>query len=84
MGCGCRKNNMRSRPNSGPRQQSALKPTTKSTQNIIVPPQTQNLQAMAQTSSQTPAAPRSVSGQHLEKRKIQQIRRNAIRKAFGR
>lgn len=83
MGCGCRKSNMRtSRSISGPRQQAALKPVSKSTQNIIVPPQ--KMQDMSQTTSQTPPAPRSPSGEYMEKRKIQQIRRNAIRKAFGR
>ncbi len=81
MGCGCRKNSMRSRPVSGPRPQGALKPVTRTGQNIINPPKT--VQPMSQKTSQTPPSQRSASGANLEKRKLQQIRRDAIRRAFG-
>ena len=82
MACGCRKNSFgANRSSSGPRQQAALKPVANATKNIVMPPK--NMQTIAQTTSQTPPAPRSASGAYNEKRKIQQVRRDAIRKAFG-
>jgi len=81
MGCGCRRNNQFApRAKSGPYQTSALAPRSVTNKNIITPQTKQNI---AQTSSQTPSAPRSESAINSEKRRIQQVRRDAIKRAFG-
>ena len=81
MGCGCRKNNSFSpRSKSGPIQSSALRPATATNRNIIGPVERQS---MAQTSSQTPSPIRNDSSTNQEKRKVQQARRDAIKKSFG-
>lgn len=92
MGCGCSNNRFSKRTASGPRQIGALRPVTRSNKNIIAPAQNQrqgnstalnNPQNIVQTGSNAPAQPRSASGEHLEKRKIQQMRRDVVRKTFG-
>lgn len=82
MGCGCRRNNQFApRAKSGPYQTSALVPrTATNNKNIIKPQEKQN---MAQTSSQTPATNRSETSINNEKRRIQQVRRDAIKRAFN-
>lgn len=92
MGCGCSNNRFAKRTMSGPRQVGALRPVTRTNKNIIAPAQNareaqntamRNPQNIVQTGSNAPAPPRSPSGEHLEKRKIQQMRRNVVRKTFG-
>lgn len=91
MACGCSKNRAASRGISGPRQVGAARPVARSNRNVIVPSQAprqvqtaiKQPQNIVQTGSTSPAQPRSASGEHLERRKIQQIRRNVVRKNLG-
>lgn len=69
MGCSCKnKGNSSLKKVRG----ASLKPTSKSVSN---PSKTSNL---------TPQPKRSVSGDHEEKKRIQKLRREAIKKALGR
>jgi hypothetical protein len=81
MACGCKKNQFNRRPVSGPRPMGAIRPVQRTTQNIIMPIQPQG---MNQTTSQTPTPQRSASGAYNEKKKMQQVRRDAMRRAFNR
>lgn len=78
MACGCKKNKFGPSSKTGLTQNSALRPSNNI--NRVAPIEKQNI---AQTSSQTPKSNRSESSINQEKRKIQQIRRDAIKKSFG-
>lgn len=85
MACGCKKNQFNRRPVSGPKPMGAIRPVQRTTQNIIMPiPTPIQAQGMNQTTSQTPTPQRSASGAYNEKKKMQQVRRDAMRRAFNR
>lgn len=81
MACGCKNNQFSRRQASGPRPVGAIRPVQRTTQNIITPIQNQG---MNQTTSQTPTPQRSASGAYNEKKKMQQVRRDAVKRAFNR
>jgi hypothetical protein len=81
MACGCKKNQFNRRQSSGIKPVGAIRPVQRTTQNIITPIQSQSV---SQTASQTPTPQRSASGAYNEKKKMQQVRRDAVRRAFNR
>lgn len=79
MACGCRKNTFKS--NSGPvigPSRANFQPS--SNNKIIVPA---NVNKTSHAGSQTPTPSRNPSSEANDRRKIQNVRRDAIRSAFN-
>jgi len=80
MPCGCKSNKFKSRNVYSPRSSGIIRPVQRTVQNTATPIQAQNIN---QTTSQTPTQARSPSGINQENKRVQQLRREAIRKAFN-
>jgi hypothetical protein len=79
MPCGCRKNTFKSRsaPVMGP-SRANFQP---SSNNKIIAPA--NVNKASHAGSQTPTPSRNSSSESNERRKIQNVRRDAIKRAFN-